>query len=87
MSIKIFTDLYIETCPICLELLGKQNKTHTLKCNHKFHKKCIFRYFEGVDLEKHKYYNKYTNVPIDGVCPICRRQQYDIKTKREVFER
>lgn len=75
---RIFTDLYIETCPICLDIFGKKKNVHVLKCGHKFHKSCIFQCFEDTDLKKHKYYNKYSNIPIEGKCPLCRREQYDI---------
>lgn len=76
--VKIFTELYTEICPICIDILGKKKYIHTLKCGHKFHKSCIFHCFENIDLKTHKHYNKWSNIPIEGKCPICRKEQYDI---------
>lgn len=35
--------IVIENCPICLDTLSN-NKEYKSKCNHVFHKKCIFQY-------------------------------------------
>lgn len=33
-------------CPICLDTIDSEKDCLTLKCNHKYHKKCIKRWFK-----------------------------------------
>ena len=35
-----------DLCPICLDTLDSRKECVTLKCNHKFHKKCIKLWFK-----------------------------------------
>ena len=60
-------------CSICLEEMFKNKEIYTLKCNHTFHKKCIFDWFEKNKGVKYSDYTKYDNIPITGNCPICRK--------------
>ena len=71
---KIYIELDIKCC-ICLENIT-QNSLHVLNCEHSFHKKCIFKWMEKYDMEKS--YSKYHNIPIEGICPLCRKNSYSI---------
>ena len=35
-----------DLCPICLDTIDSNKDSITLKCNHKYHKKCINRWFK-----------------------------------------
>ena len=76
MRSKIHSAEVLNTCSICLEVFGDLKNVHKLKCGHKFHKECIFRYFENGHIYEN--YTKYMNIPIEGSCPLCRKQQSDI---------
>lgn len=52
------------TCSICIDKINKDKIT--LKCNHTFHKKCIFEWINT------NYENN--NIPC---CPVCRNYIYD----------
>ena len=69
--VKIHTELIETQCTICLEHHTYKD-LHTLPCGHKFHKNCIFKWMENMDLSQA--YTKYQDVPIKGTCPICRRE-------------
>lgn len=45
-----------DTCPICYDVVGKHKK-FTLDCGHKYHKKCISRWFKKGQIS----------------CPMCRK--------------
>ena len=66
------------TCMICLELLDDNlpkrdlKSTKKLMCNHKFHKKCIQKWFN----EKYNNYHR--------TCPICRQEHNYILTTSEI---
>ena len=57
MTSKIHSEEVLNKCSICLEIFGDLKNVHKLICGHKFHKKCIFRWFEKDDIYNN--YNKY----------------------------
>lgn len=50
-----------EVCPICYEDLDSEDNNHTLECNHKYHTKCIIKWFR----------NSHSN------CPLCNDNTID----------
>lgn len=50
----------VELCVICLEPL-LQSKTHTLDCNHIYHRSCIMKLVNKTHARKHP------------LCPLCRK--------------
>ena len=74
MSNKIKSELSIQ-CPICLELITCDT-LQKLKCGHCFHKKCIYKWMEKEEMYTH--YNPSSNIPFEGICPMCRSKQEGI---------
>jgi hypothetical protein len=35
------TDTNLDTCPICINLIGKSQEPYITNCNHRFHKTCM----------------------------------------------
>ena len=58
-------------CSICLDKYKVGEYKRKLTCGHKFHKKCIDKWF------------KYSN---DFRCPICRKNHADIKLVVKILE-
>ena len=59
-------------CPICLDRIIYGNVT--TKCKHKFHKKCLLGWCNGLSIDKQN-------------CPICRRDIKDTCKKIRRFGR
>ena len=77
--VKIYTEEELEECPICLEVFWKLNKTHKLKCGHRFHRKCISIWIVGdKKIYKKRYKKRNMNICGEGNCPICRQQIQEI---------
>ena len=70
MSTKVIP--IIDECCICLDPITPDT-CQKLRCNHNYHKKCIFKWCEKEHLEKH--YTKWSNIELHGKCPMCRREQ------------
>jgi len=71
-----------DECSICLEEMINYKEIHKLKCNHIFHKKCIFEWLEG-SISNYDKYNKYANIPIEGNCPLCREPCNEIMYSKD----
>ena len=60
----MFLHLYMD-CAICMEPLD--SNIITTNCNHKFHKKCLHKWYDFDKTSQGKY----------GKCPLCRRDSFD----------
>jgi hypothetical protein len=59
----------IEECSICLEDLNEYNKMIKLKCNHIFHKNCLYEWSKNSN--KIIYNEKSKIILMKGKCPLC----------------
>lgn len=71
---KVYDEIQIEVCPICLEIFGNLNKTRVLKCGHRFHHKCISIFCVGNrEIYEKRYKRPKINIIGNGNCPMCRK--------------
>lgn len=70
---KVYDELQIENCPICLEMYDNLNDTCVLKCGHRFHRKCISILCVGSrEIYNKRYKHQKFNILGQGNCPMCR---------------
>lgn len=80
---KKIRSFLLEECCICFEYMDNINKRIILKCNHKFHLKCLK---DWSTQNNNTITNHNNDTVINGLCPIC-NSPYLILIKKEVYNK